>query len=126
MRGKLIVIPIENSFLYVVPRYLKAEGTNFPQLKRVIVATGDIAHAHALVNAVAVLIIACPCALGLATPIALMVGAGRGAGENVLISNAEALEILERVDILGVISAPHLDNHLTILVSCIGESSIQG
>jgi uncharacterized membrane protein (UPF0182 family) len=41
IRGKIIVIPIENSFLYVVPLYLKAEGTNFPQLKRVIVATGD-------------------------------------------------------------------------------------
>jgi len=41
IRGRLIVIPIENSFLYVVPLYLKAEGTNFPQLKRVIVATGD-------------------------------------------------------------------------------------
>ena len=41
IRGKLIVIPIESSFLYVVPLYLKAEGTNFPQLKRVIVATGD-------------------------------------------------------------------------------------
>jgi uncharacterized membrane protein (UPF0182 family) len=41
IRGKLIVIPIENSFLYVVPLYLKAEGTNFPQLKRVIVATGN-------------------------------------------------------------------------------------
>jgi uncharacterized membrane protein (UPF0182 family) len=41
IRGKLVVIPIENSFLYVVPLYLKAEGTNFPQLKRVIAATGD-------------------------------------------------------------------------------------
>jgi hypothetical protein len=41
IRGKLIVIPIESSFLYVVPLYLKAEGTSFPQLKRVIVATGD-------------------------------------------------------------------------------------
>jgi uncharacterized membrane protein (UPF0182 family) len=41
IRGKLIVIPIENSFLNVVPLYLKAEGTNFPRLKRVIVATGD-------------------------------------------------------------------------------------
>jgi hypothetical protein len=41
IRGKLIVIPIENSFLYVVPLYLKAEGTNFPQLKRVIAAAGD-------------------------------------------------------------------------------------
>jgi uncharacterized membrane protein (UPF0182 family) len=41
IRGNLVVIPIENSFLYVVPLYLKAEGTNFPQLKPVIVATGD-------------------------------------------------------------------------------------
>jgi P-type Cu+ transporter len=56
--------------------------------------------AHALVNAVAVLIIACPCALGLATPMAIMVGAGRGASAGVLIKNAEALEILEQVDTL--------------------------
>jgi uncharacterized membrane protein (UPF0182 family) len=41
IRGKLVVVPIENSFLYVVPLYLRAEGTNFPQLKRVIAATGD-------------------------------------------------------------------------------------
>ena len=53
--------------------------------------------AHALVNAVAVLIIACPCALGLATPMSIMVGTGRGAEAGVLIRNAEALEILEKV-----------------------------
>ena len=58
--------------------------------------------AHALVNAVAVLIIACPCALGLATPMSIMVGTGRGAELGVLFRNAEALEVLEKVDTLVV------------------------
>jgi len=58
--------------------------------------------AHALVNAVAVLIIACPCALGLATPMSIMVGTGRGAHAGVLIRSAEALEVMERVDTLVV------------------------
>jgi Cu+-exporting ATPase len=58
--------------------------------------------AHALLNAVAVLIIACPCALGLATPMSIMVATGRGAQSGVLIRNAEALETLEKVDVLVV------------------------
>ena len=58
--------------------------------------------AHGLLSAVAVLIIACPCALGLATPMAIMVGTGRGAGSGVLIKNAEALERLEKVDTIVV------------------------
>jgi Cu+-exporting ATPase len=58
--------------------------------------------AFALLNAIAVLIIACPCALGLATPMSIMVGMGRGATAGVLIKNAEALEVLEKVDTLVV------------------------
>jgi Cu+-exporting ATPase len=58
--------------------------------------------AYALVNAVAVLIIACPCALGLATPMSIMVATGRGATAGVLIKNAAALETLEKVDTLVV------------------------
>ena len=58
--------------------------------------------AHGLVAAVAVMIIACPCALGLATPMSIMVGIGRGASQGVLIKNAEALEIMEKIDTLVV------------------------
>ncbi len=60
------------------------------------------AMTFALVNAVAVLIIACPCALGLATPMSIMVGTGRGARAGVLVKNAEALELMEKVDTLVV------------------------
>lgn len=57
---------------------------------------------HALVNAIAVLIIACPCALGLATPMSIMVGTGRGATAGVLVKNAEALELMESIDTLVI------------------------
>ncbi len=60
------------------------------------------ALAYAVINAVAVLIIACPCALGLATPMSIMVGTGKGAMAGVLIKNAEALEIMQKVDTLVV------------------------
>ncbi len=60
------------------------------------------ALAHALAGAVAVLIIACPCALGLATPMSIMVGVGRGAQAGILVKNAEALELLEKVTLIVV------------------------
>jgi Cu+-exporting ATPase len=66
------------------------------------VAGPQPALAHAIVAAVAVLIIACPCALGLATPMSIMVGIGRGAAAGVLVRDAEALELLEKIDTLVI------------------------
>jgi len=75
--------------------------------------------AYALVNAVAVLIIACPCALGLATPMSIMVGTGRGATEGVLIKDAEALELLETVDTLVIDKTGTLTEGKPRLVSVV-------
>ena len=79
----------------------------------------DPRMAHALVNAVAVLIIACPCALGLATPMSIMVGTGRGATAGVLIRNAEALEVLEKIDTLVVDKTGTLTEGKPRLVSLV-------
>lgn len=80
--------------------------------------------AFALVNAVAVLIIACPCALGLATPMSIMVGVGRGAKEGVLIKDAEVLEIMEKVDTLIVDKTGTLTEGKPRLTECISLGKI--
>jgi len=81
--------------------------------------------AHAIVNAVAVLIIACPCALGLATPMSVMVGIGRGAQAGVLIRNAEAIEVIEKVTTVVVDKTGTLTEgkpHLTQILPVNGVS----
>jgi len=84
---------------YFVPAVLASSAITFA----VWVIFGPEPHyAHAIVNAVAVLIVACPCALGLATPMSIMVGTGRGATAGILIRNAESLEVFEKVDTLIV------------------------
>ena len=80
--------------------------------------------AYALVNAIAVLIIACPCALGLATPMSIMVGTGRGAEAGVLFRNAEALEVLERITTLVVDKTGTLTEGKPRLVTVVSQAPL--
>jgi Cu+-exporting ATPase len=81
------------------------------------------ALAYALVNSVAVLIIACPCALGLATPMSIMVGVGRGAKDGVLIKDAEVLELLEKIDTVVVDKTGTLTEGRPRLTECLPAAS---
>jgi Cu+-exporting ATPase len=102
---------------YFVPAVLASAVITF--LVWAIVQPQQPALAWAFVNSVAVLIIACPCALGLATPMSIMVGIGRGAKEGVLIKNAEVLETLEKVDTVVVDKTGTLTEGRPKLTECV-------
>ncbi len=102
---------------YFVPAVVVIAAVTF--LVWAVAAPEQPALAWAFVNAVAVLIIACPCALGLATPMSIMVGIGRGAKEGVLVKNAEVLETLEKVDTIVVDKTGTLTEGRPKLTECV-------
>ncbi len=106
---------------YFVPAVVLAAIVTF--IVWAVLRPKEPALAWALVNAVAVLIIACPCALGLATPMAIMVGVGRGAKEGVLVKDAEVLETLEKVDTIVVDKTGTLTEGRPKLTECIPVDS---
>ena len=106
---------------YFVPAVVVIAVVTF--LVWAIAAPEQPALAWAFVNAVAVLIIACPCALGLATPMSIMVGIGRGAKEGVLVKNAEVLEALEKVDTVVVDKTGTLTEGRPKLTECVPAAS---
>ncbi len=81
--------------------------------------------AHALINAVAVLIIACPCALGLATPMSIMVATGKAAGMGILFRNAEAIEVMRKVDTLIVDKTGTLTEGKPVLASVVAARGVE-
>ena len=105
---------------YFVPAVILIAGITFVVWS---IAGPQPRMAYALVNAVAVLIIACPCALGLATPMSVMVGTGRGATAGVLIRNAEALEVLEKVDTMVLDKTGTLTEGKPRVVSVMAEQN---
>lgn len=107
---------------YFVPAVLVSAIISF--LVWAILQPEQPALAYAFVNAVAVLIIACPCALGLATPMSIMVGIGRGAQEGVLIKSAEVLETLEKIDTVVVDKTGTLTEGRPKLTECIPVSPV--
>ena len=106
---------------YFVPAVVLAAIVTF--VVWAVLRPKEPALAWALVNAVAVLIIACPCALGLATPMAIMVGVGRGAKEGVLVKDAEVLETLEKVDTIVVDKTGTLTEGRPRMTECIPVDS---
>src|SRR5262249_14279778 len=102
---------------YFVPAVVVVAVVTF--LAWAVLRPAEPALAYALINAVAVLIIACPCAVGLATPMSIMVGIGRGAREGILIRDAAVLETLEKVDTIVIDKTGTLTEGKPVVTECL-------